>query len=381
MTRTVARGGALVVVLLCLPSVVAGELARPGETLVLHRGFDPAVASAMPGGQAHDARLVYALPEGAPANVELVGGAHARPRGPAVDEAGRIYVGTGTGLAILAPDGATIADTVVSVLEAAPVLVPGGDAIAVSRNGMIARVAPDGTVRMRRATDLGVRFAPLVLDDGSFLVVGANRTLSRFGPDLEERFRTDLPDGFGLSATLAASGHVVVATGSELVVVDLDGAIVRSIPLPGRAVTPPARAANGSLWLATTEGALVEIVHESRVRRTVPLGARVADGTTLAIAPNGDVLVAISTRGVVAVGPDGAERWVTALDAPFFGFLAVDGTGRIAALDRLGRLSVISPEGRVEWTVGIGGVPLAAPVVTPDRRIVLATDRGVAILH
>jgi hypothetical protein len=270
---------------------------------------------------------------------------------------------------------------VAGVLEASPVLVPGGDVIAVSRNGMIARIAPDGTVRARRATDLGVRFAPLVLDDGSFLVVGANRTLSRFGPDLEERFRTELPDGFGLSATLAASGRVVVATGSELVVVDLDGAIVRSIALPGRAVTPPARAPDGSLWLATTDGVLLEIAHESRVRRTITLGGRVSDGTTLAVAPSGDVLIASPTRGIIAIAPDGTERWATARDVPFLGFLAVDETGRIAALDRVGGLSVLSPEGVVEWTVNVGGVPLGAPVVSAEGRIILATDRGVAILH
>jgi outer membrane protein assembly factor BamB len=376
-----ALGGLAISLALLVPQTGSGELAEPGETLVLHRGLDPAIPAAMPGGASHDGRLAYPLPASAPERTELVGGANPRPRGPVIDEAGRIYAGTGAGLAILAADGTMIAEVAVGVLEASPVLVPGGDVIAISRNGMIARVAPDGTVRARHATDLGVRFAPLVLEDGSFVVVGANRTVSRFGSDLEERFRTELPDGFGLSATLTSAGRIAVATGSELVIVDLDGSIVRSIALPGRAVTPPARAANGSLWVATTDGALVEVVHESRIRRTVALAGRVSDGTTLALAPSGDVLVAVATRGLIAIAPDGTERWVTALDAPFFGFVAVDASGRIAALDRLGRLSVVSPDGVVEWSVGIGGVPLAAPIVTQRGEVVLATDRGVVIFR
>ncbi len=379
MTR--AAAATVLSAALLLPSIAAGERVRPGETLVLHRGFDPRVASAMPGGQAHDGRLAYPLPEVAPSRLDAIGSAHARPRGPVVDQAGHLYVGTTTGLAILDVDGVVIAETAAGVLEAPPALMPGGDAIAISRNGMIVRVAPDGAVRARRSTDLGVRFAPLVLDDGSFFLVGANRTLSRFGPDLEERFRTELPDGFGLSPTLSASGRVVVTAGSELVVVGLDGGIARSIALPGRAVTPPARAPNGSLWLATTEGALIEIAHESRIRRVVPLGGRVPDGTTLAIAPNGDVLVAVPTRGVVAIDATGNERWTTAVDAPFFGFLAVDAAGRIAALDRIGRLWVITPEGTTLWSTTVGGVPLGPPVVTPAGQIVLSTDRGIAVLR
>jgi outer membrane protein assembly factor BamB len=162
--------------------------------------------------------------------------------------------------------------------------------------------------------------------------------------------------------------------------VDLDGTIVRSLSLPGRAVASPARAQNGSLWVATADGDLVEIVHESRIRRTVTLGARLGDGTTIAIAPSGDLVVAVPTRGLVCIAPDGSERWTATVSAPFFGFLAVDPDGRVAALDRLSRLSAVSPDGVVEWSVNLGAVPLAAPVVLSDHSIAVATDHGLAML-
>lgn len=384
------RRGALALLLplslLRLASDARAEEARPGHTLVLHHGSDPAAPSAMPGGAEHDGRLVFALPRAAPSARVVVSLAGARPRGPSVDAQGRIFVGTATGVAILAADGSTTRDVSAGALESGPVLVPGGDVIALSREGMLARIAPDGTVRARSSIGMGVRFAPLVLDDASLVLIGSSRTLLWLGSDLAVRRRRELPDGLALSPTLTAHRRWAIAAGTELVIIDPDSfEVEQQLPLPARAATPPASAPDGTLWLATVDGDLLRVRGEARITSTTPLGGRLpeattADRATLGVAPNGDVLVVVPARGLVRVAPDGTERWVWASDTPLIGALSVDPEGRAVVLDRIGHLSVIDAIGALEWSVVLEAAPLGPAIVTGQGRIVVTTERGVVIL-
>jgi outer membrane protein assembly factor BamB len=365
---------------------VRAERARPGETIVLHHGRDPAVPSAMPGGPHHDQRVARPWPRTAPATRSTVVVPGGRPRGPAVDALGRLFVGTGTGLLVLSEDGAPIADVAIGPLDAAPVLVPGGDVIAASRNGLFARVAPDGSVRARSATDLGVRFAPLVCEDGTLAVVGSSRIVAGLDGALATRFQIELADGLALSPTELPSGHWAIAAGAQLAVIDpRQGALVRTITLPQRAAAPPLVDDEGTLWVATVDGALVAIRHESRITRTLSLGGHLlepgaADRSFLALAPDGDLLVAVPTRGLVRLAPDGTERWSLATDTPPVPALAIDPEGRTAIADRVGHLSIVSPDGAIEWTTMLDSIVLAAPIPTARGRLVVATERGIVLL-
>lgn len=385
VARVVALLGIVIAAVGTAPSA-RGEEARPGRTLVLHHGSDPRVASAMPGGPSRDGRLRFALPRQAPTARVVVPMPGARPRGPAIDAEGRIFVGTTTGVTLIAADGSSTREVSVGALDSAPVLVPGGDLIALSREGMFARIAPDGSVRARAATGLAVRFAPLVGDDGGLAVVAASRTLARVGSDLEVRASCELPDGLALSPTRTAHDRWAIAAGAELVLVDPESLeILRSIALPGRAATPAAASPDGSIWVATVEGQLVRVRGARRIGMTVGLGARLPEATTsdramLGVAPDGDVLVVVPARGLVRIAADGSERWTWSSDTPLVGAISVDESGCAAVLDRIGHLSVIDRGGVVLWTLPLEGLPLGAAIATAQGRVVVATERGVVIL-
>ncbi len=367
-------------------SVARGEEAVPGRTLALDHGFGAGIASAMSGGSARDGRLAFGLPRQPPAQRAFVEMPGQRPRGPVVDADGRVFVGTVGGVAIVEPDGSERREVAVGVLDCAPVLVPGGDVIALSRDGALARLAPDGLARRRASTGLAVRFGPLVEPDGSLVTAVASRQLVLLGSDLEVRATRELPDGPALSPARTARGRYAVAAGSELVVLDPEGlAIVRSIVLPGRAATPPAASADGSIWIATVDGVLVRVRAEARVAGTSALGGRLpeaasSDRAMLGVAPDGDVLAVVPARGLVRVAPDGSERWTWASDTPLVGAISVDPDGRAAVVDRLGHLSVISASGEREWSLALEGMPLGPAIVTGQGRVVVATERGVVIL-
>jgi outer membrane protein assembly factor BamB len=249
------------------------------------------------------------------------------------------------------------------------------------------RVSPDGLVRARAPmTGLGVRFAPLVLEDGGLAVVAASRTLALVGSDLEVRRIRELPDGLALTPTRTSSGRWAVAAGAELVLVDPHTfEIARTLPLPGRAAASPAVAPDGTLWVATVDGALVRVRGELRMDSPVALGARLPEATTserttLAIAEDGDVLVVVPTRGLVRLAPDGTERWTWTSETPLVSAVSVDETGRAVVIDRVGHLSVIDAQASVEWTTMLGALPLGPAQVTPQGRVVVLTERSLVLL-
>lgn len=374
----------------CAAALVAlsarAEEARPGRTLVLDHGTDPALVAGTSGGASRDGRLHHPLPRAAPVARVLVATTGARPRGPVVDAVGRIVVGTVNGMLIVSPDGTETRSVLADALDCPPVVVPGGDFVALSREGRLVRATPEGTVIARApSTGLSVRSAPLVEADGSLVVV-AGRTLAEVGSDLEVRRTLPLPDGPALSPARTREGRWVVVAGSEVVLVEPRRMeLLRSWFLPGRAATPPAVAGDGTIWVATVDGDLVHVTHETRLAGTISLGGRLPEAasserTMLGVAPDGDVLAVVPTRGLVRVAPDGTERWVWAGDTPLVGAASVDAYGRAAVLDRVGHLAVIDPSGALEWTFALGSLPLGGPVVTAEGRVVVVTERGVEIL-
>jgi outer membrane protein assembly factor BamB len=371
--------------LLVLASTAAAQDARPGHTLVLHQGHD-ANAIAIAGGLAHDARVPFPWPASAPSSRVTIPMPAARIRGPVVDASGRVFVGTASGVTIIEADGRSSREVIVGALDAPPVIVPGGDVVAMSREGLCARIGADGHVVSRAASLLGVRFSPLVRSDGSLVAVAANRTLAELGPDLVVRRVRELPDGLALSPTETARGDYAIAAGTELVIVDPRSFdVVRVIALPDRAATPVARAPDGTLWVATVDGDLVRMHGELRMADAISLGARLpeaatSDRATLGIASDGDVLVAVPTRGLVRIATSGEERWTWTAEAPLIGAIAVDASGHTAVVDRIGHLSVIAANGDREWTLALGATPLGAPITTAQGRIAIATDQGLVLL-
>jgi len=100
----------------------------------------------------------------------------------------------------------------------------------------------------------------------------------------------------------------------------------------------------------------------------------------LGVAPEGDVLVVVPTRGLVRLDAEGRERWVWASEAPLASAVSVDASGRAGVVDRIGHLSVIDPDGTRAWMVALEAAPMGPPIVTAQGRVVTVTEHGVVVL-
>jgi outer membrane protein assembly factor BamB len=344
--------------------------------VTLHAGIDP--LTPMPterGGAARTGRLRGVLPASEPRvrfDVAL-GGAH--PRGPIVNAEGMIFAGTAQGLVGLTRDGSVAFDLHLGPIDTAPALLPSGELIVLFRDRMLRIVGPDGVVHAERSIPSSVRAAPLVLEDGSFLIAALDRTLTHYGTDLTERFVLTFEDGGVTSPTLCPSGHVAIAAGTVLHVVDVErGTILARFPLPSRAVGPTVASPTGVLYQLLADGTLVAIADESRVLFQRDLeGGRVIESTALALASDGTLRAALQVRGIVSVsGETGEVLWSFATDAPF-GNVVVDEEGNALGVDRRGRLTVIDPGGTMRFRLELG-VPGAAFAIA-EGLLVVASDR------
>jgi len=124
----------------------------------------------------------------------------------------------------------------------------------------------------------------------------------------------------------------------------------------------PAIAADGTVYATTYAAAndLVAVDTSGNVKWTIP-GAGQSDA---AIGADGTVY-AENTTTVLAIAPDGSERWEAPIDAPNGGALVIGGDGTIYA----GGSTVVvalDPTGHQKWSLGAPGGQNVAVVLGPD---------------
>lgn len=347
---------------------------RLGTTL--HAGMDP--LHPLPterSDPARSGRLRGVLPASEPRVRFDLGLEGAHPRGPIVDREGRTFVGTALGLLGVSRDGEVLFDLRRGPIDTAPALLPSGDLLVLGRDRSLSVVSPRGEILLTRSIPASVRAAPLVLDDGSFVIAALDRAVTHYGTDLVERSSIVLEDGGVTSPTLCPTGHVAVAAGTTLYLLDLPrGLVLERFTLPARAVGPTVASPTGRLYQLLADGTLVAIEDEERVLFTRDLeGGRVIEGTALALAADGTLRAALQVRGIVCIsGETGEIAWSFATDAPF-GNVVVDEAGNALAVDRRGRMTIIDPTGAMRWRVELG-VPGAAMAID-EGRLIVASDR------
>jgi hypothetical protein len=359
--------------------------ARPvtiGSWIRIPHGLDPAHPEPMEAGASRAGRTALPIPESAPRLAwerDMISPSpSARARPPIVAADGTIAIGTPQGLVVVDLGGAPRLATSVAPIEASPVLLPGGGWGVIGRGGRVVVIAPDGTPSARLELSSAVSVPPLVLDDGSLLIAGNDRTLRLVDAALHERWRIDLPTG-GARAPMRDGDRVIVAAAEEVHVVairgPLEGTIERSVPLGARAISAPARADDGTAWIATHDGHLVAVAGARRVRARTAI-ASVFREAAPAIAGDGSVRIAAGARGLVCVGPTGQERWTAATAASLDFPVRVDSGGRTLAIDRGSTMRAFASDGRVMWELPVSQHTPSAPVIGRDGSIVAVGQHG-----
>ncbi|UJR79451.1 PQQ-like beta-propeller repeat protein [Sandaracinus amylolyticus] len=350
---------------------------RTGRYAELAHGIDPTHPEpGEHGGASRAGQLIGDVPMHEPRIVwtrDSDPAARARSREPIVASDGTIAVGTGQGLSVIGMDGAERFAIALGPLDGAPALMPGDGIVAISRGGRAVVVSRAGSVRAQAELGFGVSESPLVLDDGSMIVAGTDRSLRRIDPSLSERWRVELPNGIGKAPTRDGD-RVIVVAGEDLVVVSFDGETERVIPLGGRAHASASRAESGRLWVPLVEGELVAIDERRRVAQRIALGARMGTAERVAIAPDGSLRVPKRQHGLAAIGASGT--WPVPAEFAFDFPARVDRHGVTLAADRGPRLVAIESDGTVRWRARLPMHVMSGAIVTRDGAIVCVGMEG-----
>jgi outer membrane protein assembly factor BamB len=301
---------------------------------------------------------------------------HRQPRGPAIAADGTLYVGHLGGLTSLAPDGTERWTALVGAVRYAPSFLPSGDVVVVTRAGLLAVVSPEGVVRRSVALGVPAMGSTLVLDDGSVVVGTADRRLHRRDVSLRSVFETELRDPMGSTATRTGRGLVAVVTGLALRLYDARGALVREIALGSRPSTPIAVADDGTLWVGTSDGAVLAIDPNGRVRSRTELATPHYEGAALAVGRDGAVRLPTIREGLVCIGPGGSERWRVASSAGYRTSVHLDDEDTAVAVDSGGIMTAVAADGTERWRVTLPTYVSETPVLGLDGTLYVLTDNG-----
>lgn len=218
--------------------------------------------------------------------------------------------------------------------------------------------------------------APLVLADGS-AVVSAGAQLLRVDAQAVQRFAVPVASRTHSPVARTPAGQLVAATTTELLILEQDGRVLRREPLGDLPVAGPAVALDGSIWMMTRAG-FVAFDADGTLRAQVPspTGGPLTHGS-LAIATDGSVRAAVLGHGIVSLNPSGVRLW--ALEIEQVRFAVVDAGGATLAVTHEGVLLAVDPDGQERWRVSLDGMPHAAPVLGADGTVYVGLRGGVLV--
>ncbi|RME66040.1 MAG: hypothetical protein D6790_00885, partial [Caldilineae bacterium] len=282
--------------------------------------------------------------------------------------------------------------------RALPQLAARSEIRSIVNNQSLEPAGGDGWVSDRRVlrsiVDLGdTATAPgVALPDGGFAAVTTNGKLVVLDPDGNTRLQTNLP-GTGYNFEPALVGDVVVAASDRnLVGVSLaDGAIRYTYsPGGGSALTSPpiVDPAQGRVYVTQDTRKVVALDGNSgALLWTYRLDAD-KPGQIVAppqVATDGAVYVASSGQGsapngyLFALNPDGSVRWIfAAQDGDHFAYPPlVDATGVIHLVSPAGGVYAVGPDGSLRYAVHLGqSIPFNGTLMADGRLVVVTTDKA-----
>ena len=257
----------------------------------------------------------------------------------------------------------------------APALLPSGAVVVLQRHGVA--ITFDATAQMERSvSESGLLYTPLALPDGSVVAATGAHELLRFDPETGEvRYRSRVAEGVRGGARAIGGDRVVVPTTRGVAFVDGEGR-VSSLELGGRGAPTlgPTVLDSGLIAVVLADGRYVRISRSGELHSERALPLRPSGASNLAQANDGSLRFAAADGTLVALAPDGDPVFSTG--GRFLHGVTVDAAGVTLTVDAAGELVAVDPRGAELWRVPVQGRAVLAPVVDPEGRIYVGTVAG-----
>ncbi len=193
--------------------------------------------------------------------------------------------------------------------------------------------------------------APALDESGNIYIGDDSGTFYSINPDGQLRWTFSCRQPVYGGVTIHKGLIYLPALDSSLYCLDTLGNLRWSVNLGDELWTPPAVAADGTLFLTTDAGKLISLTPGGKVRWSKKLGDEVSSAPT--IGPDG--MVYVSADSVYCFTPKGKRRWALGIaeDAYFFPAPVPDSSGNLIVGAFDGHLYNIRPDGKIRWRIPV----------------------------
>jgi outer membrane protein assembly factor BamB len=267
-------------------------------------------------------------------------------------------------------------------------------------DGAVFAFSPAGDEKWRSSTPSGVVDGVAIGPDGTVYALSLDGTLHAFNPNGSEKWSEAVGDAGDASPSVASDGtiyapvNLLSSTDSALVAVSPAGSIRWDFPSPEGSINffSPAIAADGTVYVNEVIGGgsgTVLALDPSNGTEIWSYSLSANPQASPAIGPDGTVYIgtAFGGSGLLAVNPDGTERWFFSVGTNSAGGgPAVGGAGTIffvAAVDAGTRASyAVSPDGTRKWELFLSAsFSEGVPAIDSRGRLFYGDDSGLFIIN
>jgi outer membrane protein assembly factor BamB len=320
----------------------------------------------------HDARHTGLSPFGGP-EVPVLGWSYYIGgdivSSPALDPAGRVYIGAGSRVYCMDSGGSLVWSYIVTdwVTYSSPALDAAGRVFVGAYDNKLWCFNSNGSRQWDRDLGGDVRSSP-VINDSNWVFLGTDANVLYALDD-----DSDLKWSYRTAAAIASSpaidpwGRTLFASGPYTFCINSSGG--RDwFTWVGTSDSSPAVDSSGNTYIGSTDNKIYCLNSSGTIMWTYATGNDIG-WSSPAIAPDGGIVIGSSDDKVYSLNSNGSLRWAFTTGGDISeSSAAVDSAGRVFIGSRDNRLYCIGSEGSVLWTY-VMAMNVSSPAIGADGRV------------
>lgn len=292
---------------------------------------------------------------------------------PCVGPDGTIYFGSDDGkFYALNPNGTSKwVFNFGSLLRSSPALLSDGSVVFGCEDGNLYSISPQGAQQWVFRANGPINSAPMVASNDLIVFGSDSGTLYRVDRFGQPGKRLVTTGKFRGAPALLADGSVVAATDKGQLLID--GSKTRSIHLSDEALTSPAIAQDGTIYLGGDDGNLYAVNPDASLRWHFSAASRIQSSP--AIGPDGTIYFGCNDGQFFALDPNGQKKWSHQTQGAFLAsspVVSADGTIVVASADK--QLRGLNPQGQLLWSIPIDGKVTGSLAMGADGTLYFGCD-------
>ena len=292
---------------------------------------------------------------------------------PALGPDGTIYVGLGTRLYALRPDGTVRWSYLAGGHVNSPAIAGDGTIYAGSDDGKVYAVRGDGSLKWTYSTGGWISASPALGPDGTIYIGSSDGVFYALRPDGTAKWSYAVGSWMNPSPAIGSDGTIYVgSTTHRVYAFNPNGTLVWSYTAGSYVDSSPAIGPDSTVYIGSVDEKLHAINSDGTPKWAYKTGSVV--GSSAAIASDGTIYVGSHDQSIYALWPDGRARWKYETGGVILSSPAISNDGTVYVASQDGYLYAFNPQGSLAWRIYAGGRLIHGPAIAADGTIYVAND-------